>query len=345
MAAMNVRVAIVGPTGYTGYWLIRLLLRHPAAKVTYLASAREELPNIAEEFPAFIGRCEMACRPIDPAAMAAAADVAFTCLPHKASMATVPALLDAGLRVVDLSADYRLTDGDQYERVYHTPHTDRANLSRAIYGLPELFADRIADARLVANPGCYPTAAALAIAPLLQRSLIKPAGIVINASSGVTGAGRSPKPHLHFPEVNEAYSPYGCGDHRHQPEIEQTLSRVRGAATAALFVPHLLPIDRGILETIYMDPMDDQVTEDDLFDAYEDAYAGEPFVRVRTDYPNTKHVADTNFADVTVRLAGAEGERKVVAFSAIDNMVKGASGQAIQNMNVMFGLDATAGLL
>ncbi|MBI1373788.1 MAG: N-acetyl-gamma-glutamyl-phosphate reductase [Phycisphaera sp.] len=340
---MSIRAAILGPTGYTGYWLIELLLRHPGAKVTYLASAREELPNIAAEFPALMGRCELACKPIDAEAIAHDADVAFLCLPHKAAMAYVPGLLDAGLRVVDLSADYRLADAELYETTYHTPHEDRANLEHAVYGLPELTdRQRIAEADLIANPGCYPTAAALGIAPLLQRSLVSSENIVINAASGVSGAGRSAKPHLHFPELVDSYFAYGCGDHRHQPEIEQTLSAVKGGDVEVLFVPHLLPIERGILETIYLDPLDEDVTEDDLFEAFEDAYGDETFVRVRSEMPNVKHVRGTNFCDITVRLTP---RGKVVVFAAEDNMIKGASGQAVQNMNIMFAQEETAGLL
>lgn len=342
---MTIRVAIVGPTGYTGLHLIRLLLRHPGAEITYLASHRDESPDIVEEFPQLMGLVPddvAQCRPVDPERMAKEADVAFLALPHRAAMSYAPKLLDAGLRVIDLSADYRLDDTALYERIYQTPHEDKENLAEAVYGLPELFRDDLPGAMLVANPGCYPTAAALAIAPLLTRSLVKPTGIIINAASGVTGAGRKPAPAYHFPEHNQAYFAYGTiGGHRHQPEIEQTLRRALGADVSTLFVPHLLPVDQGILETIYMDPVDPQVTQEDLFEAYENAYADEPFVRLRVDPPNIKHVRDTNFCDLSVRLAGG----KVIAFSAIDNMVKGASGQAVQNMNIVFEQDETAGLL
>jgi N-acetyl-gamma-glutamyl-phosphate reductase len=344
---MSLRAAIIAPTGYTGFYLIQLLLRHPLAKPTYLASAREELPAIAAEFPQLRGRCDLVCRPIDAKAMAREADVVFTCLPHAVALKHVPALLDAGLKVIDLSADYRLRDADLYERVYQHPHTDRAHLAEAVYGLPELFAKHVAGARLIANPGCYPTAAALAIAPLLSRSLVKPMGIIINAASGVTGAGRSPAPQYHFPELNESFAPYNPGMHRHQPEIEQTLTTVRGAPVQALLVPHLLPIDRGILETIYLEPQDEDVTEAELREAFVQAYEHEPFIRLRADLPNVKHVRDTNFCDLSVRLVGPAGGtgRRVIVFSAIDNMIKGASGQAIQNMNLMFGQDQTTGLL
>lgn len=338
---MTVRVAIVGPTSYTGLYLIQILLRHPQAAIAYLASQREEPVNIAAEFPQLMGRCDMTCRPIEATAIAKEADVAFCCVPHAVAMQYVPALLKAGLRVVDLSADYRLLDAELYEKVYQHKHLDPGNLEEAAYGLPELFADDIPEAGLVANPGCYPTAAALGIAPLLEKQLVKTTGIVINAASGVTGAGRKVAAHLQFAEANEAFAPYNVGVHRHQPEIEQTLSAVAEQPVKVLFVPHLLPVDRGILESIYLDPASDAVTEDQLFEAFEQAYAAEPFVRVRNDLPNIKHVRDTNFCDLTVRLVGG----KVVVFSAIDNMIKGASGQAVQNMNLMFGLDQTIGLL
>ncbi|MEE9404347.1 MAG: N-acetyl-gamma-glutamyl-phosphate reductase, partial [Algisphaera sp.] len=285
-------------------------------------------------------------RPIDAEQIAAAADVVFLGLPHKAAMAYAPMLLDAGLRVIDLSADYRLKDAALYEQTYDTPHVDAANLASAVYGLPELFRAELPGAMLVANPGCYPTAATLAIAPLLSHALVKPQPIRISAASGTTGAGRGAKEATGFINVNESFGPYGAvGGHRHQPEIGQTLSRVSGEAVSPLFVPHLLPIDVGILETIFLEPKDDQVTQDNLFEALNDAYANEPFVRVRAlddALPNVKHVAGTNFCDVSVRLSP---DGTVVAFVAIDNMMKGASGQAVQNMNAVFELDETMGLL
>ncbi|MFA9480231.1 N-acetyl-gamma-glutamyl-phosphate reductase [Phycisphaerales bacterium AB-hyl4] len=345
----RVRTAIVGPTGYTGFHLIDLLLRHPQAELTYLASHRDELPDIREEFPQLLGRLtdeQAVCRPIDPDTIADVADVVFLALPHRAAMSYVPRLLDAGLRVIDLSADYRLADADLYERVYEHPHEDLANLADAVYGLTELYRDQLPGAMLVANPGCYPTAAALGIAPLLARSVVQREGIVINAASGVTGAGRKPSLALMFAEQNDAFGAYGkIGGHRHQSEIEQTLGRVAGQAMSLLFVPHLLPVDRGILETIYLTPTQQDVTEEELFEAFEDAYADEPFVRVRENLPNIKHVVGTNFVDVTVRLTGPAEQRRVVVFAAEDNVIKGAAGQAIQNMNVVFELDETAGLM
>lgn len=324
---------------------MQILLRHPSAKVTYLASARDELPDIVDQFPQLLGQMEPVvsqCRPIDPKVISREADVAFLCLPHEAALTCTPRLLDAGIRVIDLSASYRFTDADIFERAYNMAHTDRENLEGAVYGLTEYSRDVLPGADLVANPGCYPTAAALAITPLIERSLVCKEGIIINGSSGVTGAGRKPKQNLQLAEHSLGYVPYGeIGGHRHQPEIEQVLSRAAGVPMNILFVPHLLPIDRGILETIYLDPADLEVTEEDLFSAFEDAYADEPFVRLRAELPNIRHVRDTNYCDITVRLVGG----KVVVFAAIDNLIKGASGQAVQNMNVVFNQEETAGLL
>jgi N-acetyl-gamma-glutamyl-phosphate reductase len=350
----HIRAAIIGPTSYTGFHLIELLLRHPNATVTYLASHREQLPNIADEFPKLKGRCDLDCQPIDAAAIAATADIAFLCLPHVASMRYAPALIEAGLRVVDLSADYRLNDKDVYQRVYDHTHEDAGRLATAVYGLPEFFEDEIKSATLVANPGCYPTAAALGIAPLLKAGLAKPTGIIINAASGVSGAGRNAKPHLHFPEVDGGFSSYAPGLHRHQIEIEQTLSTVTGSTVSTLFVPHLLPITQGIFETIYLEPVQTGLTQSQLHETFENAYADKPFVRVRKELPNIKHVVNTNYVDIAVRLVNAGGEpgaatdqsvgQRIIVFSTEDNVIKGASGQAVQNMNLMFGLDQTTSL-
>lgn len=346
---MTIRAAIVGPTGYTGLHLAELLARHPGAELTYLASHRDELPDLRDEFPRLHGRIRpdvAQCRPIDPEAMAAACDVVFLALPHRAAMAYVPQLLDAGLRVIDLSADYRYRSAEVYEKVYGNRHEDQANLADAVYGLPELFRAELPGAMLVANPGCYPTAAILAITPLLTHSLVKAENILVNGTSGVSGAGRKPSQALHFVEVNQGFRPYGeIGGHRHQSEMEQTLGQIVGRQANVLFVPHLLPVDAGILETIYLDPVDPDVTQEELLEAYEDAYADEPFVRLVDDLPNIKDVTGTNFCDITVRLTQVGQQKKVVVFVAEDNLIKGASGQAIQNMNAVFEIAETTGLL
>ena len=341
---MSVRAAIVGPTGYSGLHLVKLLLRHPKVELSYLASRREQAPDLRLEFPQLQGVLPpdvAACRPIDPAAIARAADVVFLCLPHQAAMRYVPALLKANLRVIDLSADYRLRDTSCYERTYGLPHEDPDGVAEAVYGLTEYFRGELPAARLVANPGCYPTCAALAVAPLLKQGLVSPRSIIVNAASGVTGAGRGLKTGLHFAEHNESFAAYGkIGGHRHQPEIEQTLRSVGASEAAVLFVPHLLPINQGILETIYLEPSSPSVTRQQLLDALAERYAEERFVRIVDHMPNVIHVRDSNFCDVTAHVAGG----RVVLFSALDNMIKGASGQAVQNMNVMFGFDEAAGL-
>ena len=336
----QIRVAIIGATGYTSLETIRWLLKHPVAKITYLASRQQEQP-ISELFPELLGRIHLPIAPFDADAIKQAADVAFLCLPHVAAMQHVPPLLDAGLKVIDLSADYRLKDAALYEKWYKHAHIDAKNLGAAVYGLPEFFSAEIKTASFVSNPGCYPTAAALGIAPLLQAGLVEPTDIIINAASGISGAGRTPSQSHHFPERNETFEPYGIASHRHAPEIQQTLEAISGHAVHMLFVPHLIPIDRGILETIYLKAKPGAKLDDALA-AFERAYRGKPFVRMRlNNLPSTKYVAHTNFADISVKFYNG----RFVVLCAIDNMVKGAAGQAIENMNLMFGIDETAGLL
>ncbi len=347
----TIPVAILGPTGYTGLELIELLGggRHPSMRIAYLASARTPAPRIDVEFPRLLGRMNGAppeCGPIDHDRIAQACRLAFLCLPHEAAMEHTPALLKRGLKVVDLSAAYRIKDPAVYEKAYGHPHTDPAGLERAVYGLTEFNRDRVRSADLVANPGCYPTAAAIGLIPLLRAGLIKPDTIVINAASGVSGAGRQPKPNLHFPEANENFNAYGIGTHRHQPEIAQSLRTFGQAKTTTggrepLFVPHLLPIERGILETIYAEPSSPSVDTAALQAAFTSAYAHEPFVVVRDDAPTLRDVQRTNAVHVNARVVHG----RVVVVAAEDNLIKGASGQAVQNANLMMGLEETAGLV
>ncbi len=346
---MTIRCAIVGPTGYTGFHLIDLLLRHPEAELTYLASHRDELPDIRAEFPSLSGRLDKAtamCKPIDPDAIAEAADVAFLALPHRAAMAYAPQFVSRGMKVIDLSADYRLQDPSLYEEVYDTPHEDPETLISSVYGLPELFrGDVRSSTKLIANPGCYPTASALALAPLIEYDLIDPESIFISAASGASGAGRSAGSNTHFPELNESFYAYGrIGGHRHQPEIAQSLSTIAGRPVDALFVPHLLPIDRGILCTIHARP-NTRYETDTLNDAFRQKYDKEPFIRLRKTPPNVKHCRDTNFVDLHWKVVTVNDEPRVIIFAAEDNLIKGASGQAVQNMNLWFGLDETTGLI
>jgi len=346
----RIPVAVLGPTGYTGLELLELLAAHPGMRTAYLASARTPAPRIDAEFPRLVGRLgpdvSPECEPIDHDAIAGRCKLAFLCLPHEAAMEHTPALLARGVKVVDLSAAYRLRDPAVYERAYGHSHTDTKNLELAVYGLTELAREQVRGATLVANPGCYPTAAALALIPLLALGAIRSDSIIINANSGVSGAGRAPKPNLHFPEANENFSTYNIGIHRHQPEIAQSLTKWGarfGAALARepLFVPHLLPIERGILETIYAEPSDAGLVDTATVQAcLREAYANEPFVIVRDDAPTLRDVQRTNAVHLNARVAHG----RVVVVAAEDNLVKGASGQAIQNANLMLGLEETMGL-
>lgn len=350
-----VPVAILGPTGYTGLELIEIILRHPSMHVEYLGSAREKQPRIDAEFPRLFGRLRGSggevspqCQPLDHDAIAKRCRLAFLCLPHEAAMEHAPKLLERGVRVVDLSAAYRIKEPAVYEKAYGHRHTDVQHLEHAVYGLTEVARLRLKDAMLCANPGCYPTAAGLSLLPLLKAGVVEPNGIIVNAASGVSGAGREPKPNTTLVEAGENYSAYGIGVHRHQPEINQTLhlhgdgpGGVQSGKYEALFVPHLLPIERGILETIYATPTSAKVDTARVMEVLTHAYAGEAFVKVRAESPTLHDVQRTNTVHINARVVCG----RVVILAAIDNLVKGASGQAVQNANVMLGLPEAAGLV
>jgi len=332
------RVGIIGASGYAAADLMRLLLAHPAARITALADLPEKCGALAKLFPQFAGRIDLAVVPADAKAMAAACDVVFLALPHTASMTYAGPLLDAGLKVIDFSADYRLKTPGLYEKAYgHKP--DEANLANAVYGLPELYRDAIKKARLIANPGCYPTAAILALAPLVREGLAAPSDIIVDSKSGVSGAGRTPKLLTHFPECNESMQAYAIGSHRHQPEIVEQLGLVARVSVDVLFVPHLAPMDRGIESTCYARLLQG-ISAADIAELYRKAYYGEPFVVVRDEPPATKHVVGTNYVHLCPTVVGG----RAVVSSVIDNLTKGAAGQALQNMNLLFGHDETAGL-
>ena len=334
-----IRVAIIGASGYTGAESIKILLQHSEAELTYLTALPEECGAVEDIFPQFKGRCPMQIEPLDLGKLSEMANVALCCLPHKVSMGFVPKLLDAGLKVVDFSADYRIKDVGVYEK-YYVKHTDTENLKHAAFGLPELFREQIKGVNLVANPGCYPTGASLAIAPLLKEGLIEIDSIIVNAVTGSSGAGKNPSEKFHFPSMNENLFPYGIGTHRHMPEIEQIMSEVAGQNTTVLFQPHVGPFDRGILSTVYCQPKG-KIDNEQLQKLYHDFYDDERFVRVCKNAPGVKDVAGTNYCHIFPAVV----KGMVVSFSAIDNLVKGASGQAIQNMNIIFGLDETLGLI
>ncbi len=339
--ADRIRVAIVGATGYAALETIRWLRRHPAAEVTLLCSRRDPQPRISAIFPELRGRLDVQCEPIEAARIAARADVAMLCLPAGQAMTLTPPLLEAGVKVIDFSADYRLKDPGEYEQWYGVKHTDVPHLDEAVYGLPERHREQIRQARLVANPGCYPTGATLGIAPFVSAGLVEAHDIIVDSASGISGAGREPKLEHHFPERHETFEAYKVGEHRHNVEIERNLDPlVRRGRSSVIFVPHLVPMERGILSTIYLKPVQAMSIEH-ACGTLGEAYEGEPFVRLRQDLPSTRDVARTNLCDITVRVV----KSRLVVITAIDNMVKGAAGQAIQNMNLMCGLDETAGLL
>jgi N-acetyl-gamma-glutamyl-phosphate reductase len=340
MAGSKQRVAILGASGYSALELIKLLLRHPHAEITALTTRKSEPQPVGDVHPSLQGRLDLSLENLAPEAIAKRADYVFCCLPHGASAAAASLLLPLGKKVIDLSADYRLSDASEYARWYGLEHADPANLKDAIYGLPELYRDDIRTASLIANPGCYPTSAILALAPLLEAGAIEPEGIIIDSKSGVSGGGREPKPQFHFPECNESISAYGVGTHRHKPEIDQILSDAAGKSVEVIFTPHLVPMDRGILSTCYAVPTRDSSTES-LLSLYREFYAGEPFVRVLSGLPATKHVSGSNFCDLTVRVVRG----RVIVLSAIDNLIKGASGAAVQNFNLMCGIPETTALL
>jgi N-acetyl-gamma-glutamyl-phosphate reductase len=278
-------------------------------------------------------------RNLAAADVAEQADCVFSCLPHGASADAVREVLAAGSKVVDFSADYRLTDAQVYAAWYGHPHTDVENLSQAVYGLPELYRERIKQTRLVANPGCYPTSAILPLAPLLRAGLIEPGEIIVDSKSGVSGAGRTPSDTTHFPECNESVAAYNVGKHRHTPEIDQVLTDAAGSDVSVIFTPHLIPMDRGILSTLYARPSGG-ATENDLRAALREFYAAEPFVRVVDHLPSTKHTLGSNYCDISLRVV----KGRVVLVSCLDNLVKGASGAAVQNFNILFGLPETTAL-
>ncbi len=336
-------VAIVGASGYTGAESVELLINHPHAEVTYLsANSPSSMGPASQLFPRLTGRCDLAIEPLDIDKLSSSSDVVLCCLPHAASMAIVKQLISAGVKVIDLSADYRIKDISVYEKFYNVTHTDSVNLAKAVYGLPELYFDQIKEADLVANPGCYPTGLALAIAPLVCGDLIVPDLIINNAVSGTTGAGKKPSDKFHFPNMNENLFGYATGTHRHSPEMEQIACdlSVSGEPISVLFQPHVGCFDRGILSSVYMEPKG-AISQSQLTQLFNDFYSDKPFVQIVSSCPGVKDVCGTNYCHIFPTIT----KGRVVVFSAIDNLVKGASGQAIQNMNIICGFDESAGLL
>jgi N-acetyl-gamma-glutamyl-phosphate reductase len=337
------RVAVVGATGYAGAELVRILLGHPDVTLTTLTSRQFAGQLFTSVYPALTGLTDLRCEPYDVNRLKQSADLVFLSLPHQLPMELVPGLLDAGLTVIDLSADFRFGDVKRYEAVYQ-PHAAPALLEQAVYGLPEINAARIRNARLIGNPGCYPTCVLLPLLPLIKQGLISPVNLVADAKSGVSGAGRSLSRASHFCEVSESFKAYKVGQHRHNPEMDENLSLAAGHPVHITFVPHLLPMSRGMLATSYAQVMP-SVDSRRIAACLEAAYGKSPFVRLcgTERLPDTHSVRGTNFIDIGFHLD--EKGAWLVLISAIDNLVKGAAGQAVQNMNLVLGLDERAGLM
>lgn len=336
------RVAIVGAAGYAGAELVRLVLGHPSFELTVVTSSQDAGRRVSDLYPALEG-CGLAYSEHDTSAVVDQAEIAFLAVPHTAAMSMAPALLEAGLTVIDASADFRLKDATLFETWYRTPHTATDLLSEAVYGLPELWRDRISSARLVACPGCYPTATLLACAPAVRAGLVISARVVIDAISGVSGAGRTPSAVTHYVSATESVAAYSVASHRHTPEIAQGLAMLGLESPRVIFTPHLAPLARGLLATVYLE-VDESLDFEDVSATYADAYAGEPFVTVaeRGSQPATGHVRGSNRAHVGVAYDRASST--LVATCAIDNLVKGTSGQAIQCANLVSGLPESTGL-
>ena len=345
MSKEKLQVAIVGSSGYTGGELMRILLGHPKVTVTAITSERSAGQPITAIFPHLASLTRLICEPLDPAVIAKKADLVFLALPHVTAQDAANKFRELGTKVIDLSADYRLADPAVYALWYEHSHQYPELLKQAVYGLPELRREQIKKASLIANPGCYPTSAILGLAPLIKQGMgiADLASIIIDSKSGVSGAGRSPALAYHYPEANEGLMAYKIGTHRHTPEIEQELSALAGHPMTVSFTPHLIPMNRGILTTIYA-RLTENTDTTTLHARYLDFYKHEPFVRVLPagQLPNVRNVRGSNFCDIGVTADPRTGRAVVV--SVIDNLVKGAAGQAVQNMNLMMAFEETTGL-
>ena len=333
------KIGIIGGTGYTGVELIRLLARHAEAELTVITSRGEAGRLVSEIFPSLRGVCELAFTKPDSKSFSDC-DVVFSATPNGIAMSMARELLDAGIRLIDLAADFRLKDVAVWEHWYGMQHACPELLDEAVYGLPEINREKIRTARLVANPGCYPTAVTLGWLPLVKAGLVDTSDLIADVKSGVSGAGRGANVGTLFSEAGDSFKAYGVTGHRHQPEIAQTLSQLSGQMTGLVFTPHLTPMIRGIHATLYAKLLLDQ--EYDLQTLYADSYAAEPFVDVMPagSLPETRSVRGSNLC----RVALYRNEHRVIVLSVIDNLVKGAAGQAIQNFNLMFGYAESTGL-
>jgi N-acetyl-gamma-glutamyl-phosphate reductase len=336
------KIAIIGASGYTGGELLRILSSHPEMTVSIITSREHKGKSIREVFPHLASRTDLVFEAPDYGSIRGRVDAAFTALPHQASMDAVAELAPSGIPIVDLSADFRFTDAATYSSHY-APHAHPELLDGSVYGLPEVYRDDIRGARIVGNPGCYPTAAILGLYPLLSEDVIDPGDIVIDSKSGVSGAGRGPSLSTLYTEISEGLHAYKVGSHRHAPEIEEKLSDIAGAPVGITFTPHLIPMNRGILSTIYARssrPSDQRK----IRSIFSDYYAQEPFIRLLPDgtFPDTAWVRGSNFVDIGFSVNPDTG--RIIIITAIDNLIKGAAGQAIQNMNLLLNIDETTGI-
>jgi N-acetyl-gamma-glutamyl-phosphate reductase len=339
-----IKVGIVGATGYVGIELVRLISAHPNAEITSLVSSGSAGNKISALYPHFKGVCDIELEKLNIGEIAKKCDIVFTSLPHGASEQVIPSLYDAGLRIIDMSGDYRYDDPAVYEAWYNVTHSSPRLLSEAVYGMCELYRDKIKDALVVGNPGCFPTAAILGAAPLIGGGLVSNRNIIVDAKSGVSGAGRGLHTDYHFCECTENTKAYKIAEHRHTSEIEQEYSKLAGKETVISFTPHLVPMKRGIYAAIYMNLLD-SYTDGELLSVYKAFYKNSPFVRIYDagEIPESNHVTGSNFLDIGLKVD--KRTNRVIVAATLDNLVKGAAGQAVQNMNIMFGLDETAGLM
>jgi len=337
-----ITAGVIGATGYAGSQLVALLSAHRHVTIGYLASHSHVGKHFGEVYPSLALLCNLPLQEEDIEAASQICDVLFLALPHGMASHKVTEEILARCVVIDLGADFRLSDYRVYQSWYQSDHPSSHLLAQSVYGLCELHRRAIRAAQLIANPGCYTTSSILTLAPLLGKALVDPASLIIDSASGTSGAGRSEKVDSLFCEVNENYKAYGVATHRHTPEIEQELSREHGAALVVQFTPHLVPMNRGILSTCYAN-LKQGVGSDEIESAYDEYYHGEPFIRLMgSSLPETRFVRNTNVCAIGWRVD--ERTRRVIALGAIDNLIKGAAGQAVQNMNIRFGLDETAGL-
>ncbi len=337
-----IKAAIAGATGYAGIELVKLISNHPKVKLSAITSNTYKGKSLNSVFPSMRGFENLVCQDLNIKKLSNKIDVMFLALPHKVSMQYVPELLDNKIKVIDLSADFRFSDALQYEKTYQK-HTSKHLLKESVYGLCEINKYKIAKSNLVGNPGCYPTSILLPLLPLLKEKLISHDNIICDAKSGVSGAGRSLSLATHYCEINESFTPYKVGDHRHTPEINEIIELYSKQKTSVTFVPHLLPLTRGMLSTIYVQSINN-TNEVDIRQIYDSYYGNKPFVRIldKGMYPAISHVKNTNFCDIGFHFNANTGQ--IIIASAIDNLIKGAAGQAVQNMNLMFDFSQEAGL-